>query len=379
MLIFLTSAVCAHAAEQLLDRAGYFSASYQEARAHFLAAARAAGGSLVSHSHPLAGPGGESLSMDVVSLGEAEAKTVLVLGSGIHGVEGFAGSAIQTGLLKENLGTHLPPGIRVLMIHAINPYGFAHLRRVNEDNVDLNRNFVDHTQPYPDNADYAALNDALAPQSISFWANTVARLRIYWYRLWNGADALQSAVSRGQYDFPDGLFFGGRTETWSNATLRSVIRQHLSDAQRVVVIDIHTGLGPFGSAEVISNDEKGSPAYLRAREWWGERVKATAAGESVSPHLYGTLKIALGAMLPNAEVTAVGLEFGTFPAMEVFWALRAENWLHHHGSIKDPASKEIKEALRRMFYPGSDDWKIQVWQQGEDVVMAALSALRMKG
>ena len=111
----------------------YFSATYQEARAKFLDASKAADARVESFKNPSVGPGGEALYTDVAILGASDAKTVLVLGSGTHGVEGFAGSGIQTGLLRDGLATRLGPNLRVVMIHAVNPYGFAHLRRVNED------------------------------------------------------------------------------------------------------------------------------------------------------------------------------------------------------------------------------------------------------
>ena len=110
-----------------------FSDDYQAARRKFLAACEAAGAGVESHQNPHAGPDGAPLFTDVGTIGAPDARAALVLGSGIHGVEGFAGSGIQTGLLSDGLGSHLPRSVRVVMIHAINPYGFAHLRRVNED------------------------------------------------------------------------------------------------------------------------------------------------------------------------------------------------------------------------------------------------------
>ena len=82
--------------------------------------------------------------MDVACLGPGQSRAVLVLTSGTHGVEGFCGSGCQVSLLEDSrfLRQIERAGIALLMIHAVNPYGFSHLRRVNEDNVDLNRNFI---------------------------------------------------------------------------------------------------------------------------------------------------------------------------------------------------------------------------------------------
>ncbi|GAF71392.1 unnamed protein product, partial [marine sediment metagenome] len=309
--------------------------------------------------------------------GPKDTKDILVLVSGTHGVEGFAGSGIQTGLLQQGIASSLKPNMSIVMIHAINPYGFSHLRRFNEDNVDLNRNFTDHTKPYPPNPGYKELANAINPKSISFWSNAKTGLRLFWYRLKNGKNKLEVALSGDQYTHPQGIFYGGQSEIWSNQTIRAIARRYLSNAERVVVIDFHTGLGSYGNAEVILNEKEETSAYKRAVEWWGDsRVKSTVSGGSVSVHLQATLKLAIPGMLPNSEVTAVSLEFGTVPAMKVFWALRAENWLHHHGGKGYPNAKRIKDDLLRAFYPDTEDWKSQVWKQGKEVVEQALVHLQ---
>jgi hypothetical protein len=327
----------------------YFSSNYEAAREKFLKAASAAGANIDRVQNPHTGPNGEPLFMDIAFLGAEDSKRTLVVSSGTHGVEGFAGSGIQTGLLREGIGSRLSAGMGLLMIHAINPYGMAHLRRFTEDNVDLNRNFRDHTKPHPENPSYEKLADAIAPQSLSFWAEVVSWSRLLWFRVTVGKAAFQAAGS-GQYSHPDGLFYGGTFDTWSNKTIRSILRRYLSRASHVVVVDVHTGLGAFGAAEVILNVPQDSPEYQRALTIWGPTlVMTTTTGESVSAQLEASVKLAIPEMLPNAEVTAVSVEFGTVPIMEVFKALRAENWLHHHGSMEHPKARELKTCLLRAF------------------------------
>jgi len=127
----------------------------------------------------------------------------------------------------------------------------------------------------------------------------------------------------------------------------------------------------------ILNEKEESPVYKRAVEKWGDsRVKTTVSGKSFSVHSQATLKLAFPRMLPNTEVTAVSLEFGTLPAMKVFWALRAENWLHHYGGKGHQNAKRIKDDLLRAFYPDTEDWKSQVWKQGKEVVVQVLVHLQ---
>ena len=121
-------------------------------------------------------------------------------------------------------------------------------------------------------------------------------------------------------------------------TIRSVVRRYLAGANGVVVVDLHTGLGEYGSAEVILNVRDDSPEYQRAVAIWGlELTRTTVTGESVSPHLQGSLKLAL--LLPGVEVTAVSLEFGTVPPLEVLKALRAENWLQRENVAIGPGGR----------------------------------------
>jgi len=360
-----------------MEAARSFPTSYRVARRQFLEAARDAGANLASIRNPNAGPEGEVLATDVAYLGARLAQDMLVLSSGTHGVEGFAGSGIQTRLLREGIGKRLPPGVGLLMIHAINPFGMAYLRRFTEDNIDLNRNFRDHTQPYPANPSYDALADIIAPRSLSFGSEVRSWSRLLWYRLTAGKAASQAAVSGGQYSHPGGLFYGGTVAGWSNETVRSIVRDYLSGARRVIVVDVHTGLGQSGAAEVILNVPDTSPAYQRALAIWGsELVESTVSGGSVSPHLEASLKLAIPELLPNTEVTAVSLEFGTVPPMEAFKALRAENWLYHYGGPSNPKTREIKTCLLRAFHPDDASWEEAVWHQGSDVVDGAVVALR---
>ena len=366
------------------NAADHFSSSYGEARQKFLAAGVAARADIVSFKNPAAGPGGEELLTDLALLGPRDSKTVLVLISGTHGVEGFAGSAVQTGLMREGIALNLKEDSSILMIHAINPYGFAHIRRVDENNVDLNRNFLDHSKPHPRNPAYDALADFIAPLSVLTLSRIAVWPRLLWTKATGRAKELQQAISGGQYSHPEGLFYGGRSETWSNSTLRAIVHKYLSRAQRVVVIDLHTGLGAYGDYEIILQQAEESPTYQRAIAIWGsEKVRTTFNGDSdqgagetddhsFSAELLGPIKLAFENLLPKAEVTAVTVDFGTSSAIKVFLSMRDENWLHHHGNPSTTRGKRIKAALRRAFCPEDDGWKQMVWSGAKQVVDKAI-------
>ncbi len=196
-----------------------------------------------------------------------------------------------------------------------------------------------------------------------------------WYGLIHGHAKLQAAISQGQYSHPQGLFFGGDSAAWSNQTFRRVIDQYLTGATRVVFVDLHTGLGPFGYGEIMVAAPPGSTEHERARTWWGERAKSVDAGEAATSFLTGTTRSALDDLRSSSEVTAATLEFGTVPAVTVLRAMQAENWLHHHGGENHPRAGAIKAQMRWVFYPDTDDWKERVWQQGQEVVEQALAGI----
>ena len=146
-----------------------------------------------------------------------EAREALILISGTHGVEGFCGSGCQVNFLRDDalLNEFEDAGVRVVLLHALNPYGFSHIRRTNEDNVDLNRNFRDFSQPIPPNTDYAEVHGFMVPATWPPSPENEGRLMAYVKA--RGERALQNATSGGQCEFPDGLFYGGVRPAWSNA------------------------------------------------------------------------------------------------------------------------------------------------------------------
>ena len=191
----------------------YFSATYPEARARFIEACEALDLDVAHHVHPERGAQGEELATDVVRIGPADASHVFITMSATHGVEGFCGSGAQVGALRSGLYNDLPDNLAVVLIHAINPYGFSWLRRVTNENVDLNRNHLDHDAPYPVNDGYEQLRDAICPQQWTEEAQAAARTTLEAYAREHGPMALQGAISGGQYSDPTGLFFGGNAPT----------------------------------------------------------------------------------------------------------------------------------------------------------------------
>jgi hypothetical protein len=357
-----------------MSAAGYFSQSYTEARAKFLAAAEQAGLDVESHVHPLLGRDGETLAMDVVRDGPKDAPAVLIVSSACHGVEGYCGSGVQIALLGDAAwrSASRQANVAVLYIHGLNPYGFSWWRRTTHENVDLNRNFRDFAAPAPANDRYDEIAAALVPSTWPADAATVAALDRFVAE--HGERALQQAISGGQYRHPDGLFYGGSEPTWSHATLRQVLRQHASRCRRLAWIDFHTGLGPSGHGERIFACRDDADALARAKAWWGD-VTSIYDGSSTSAMISGLMTLAAHEECAQAEFTAIALEYGTLPQAEVILALRADQWLENHPGADDATRRAIKRQLRDAFYTDSDAWKARIVEQGVDAAQGAARGL----
>lgn len=355
----------------------YFSADYAEARRNFLTAAQACNAQRWQFRHPLTGPNGEALGTDIVWLGGSGARHVVIAGSATHGVEGFCGSGCQTGFLTENWAARLAPDTALVLVHANNPHGFAHERRVNEDNIDLNRNFIDFQAGCPASPGYAELHPALVPDAWEGEAREAADAQIAAYIEREGLQAFQQVTSRGQYTHPDGLFYGGTGPSWSRRTLEKFARDCLGHAQRIAVVDFHTGLGPRGYGEIIGRGAPGDPQYERTVAWYGTEVRSAAVGDSASVRLTGTIDYGYRRACPNAEQTAITLEFGTLPLEDVHGAIRADNWLYARGGGESsPFFKTIKAQIRAAFYGEDSGWKADIWARGQEIIEQALAGLK---
>jgi hypothetical protein len=356
--------------------AGAFAPTYAAARARFLAAAGARDAVLIEHVHPHAqGPDGEPLAIDVARLGRRDAPALLVVSSGTHGVEGYCGSGIQVALLEDEavLSAVSRSGVELLLVHAVNPYGFAHVRRTNEENVDLNRNFRDFRAPIAPNAAYDELHPFIVPTAWPPGPDTEDALGRFLAT--RGPAALQAALTRGQYAHPDGLFYGGNAPAWSNGVLRGIFREHAADRQMLGWIDIHTGLGPEGHGEKIYSGPDEAQPLARTRAWFGMDVTSFYAGTSASAEVSGSLSAAATDACPGVAYAGIGLEFGTVPLQHALQALRADQWRANHPDAPAPVREGIRRALRDAFFIDTDEWKGMVYGQARVALLQALAGL----
>ncbi len=340
-----------------------FSATWADARDRFRAATAAhRHGSLdVVDGH----------SIDWALTGDPDAKDLLVYSSGLHGVEGFPGSAAQLQLLA-----HLPE-TAVLFLHVLNPWGMANLRRVNESNVDLNRNFLGPGQPYASSdPTYTAVDPLLNPTSPPpgfelFWPN------VGWVVLRHGYQALKNAVVGGQHQNPKGLFYAGAGLEAGPTALLALTDTLFAGRERIVHVDWHSGLGAYAGRTLLLEGKNSDEKLARVRAVMGPDVKGWDASNTDAYEIRGGMLMELGRRHPTVRYDGITCEFGTYPNLKVLAALRAENRAHHWGAatVEHPA----KKALRETFAPTDPAWEAAVLRHAAEVHALAERLLAAPG
>ena len=353
----------------------FFSGTYDEARKKFLVACEQQGLPLFSYENPAKGAKGERLFTDVARIGPEDAKAVLIVESGLHGVEGYTGSAIQIAAMLSPDAPRPADGVALLLVHAINPWGFSWNRRFNEDNIDLNRHFLNWDNPGDlSNPGYDELASVLVPDDISPEMMEATEAALARFEETHGKVALRSAIKRGQYSHPDGIFYGGLQPSWSARTVARIANEHLAGAKRAGLIDIHTGLGPFGFGECLNSASPESDEGRRASAWYGE-VAHTKSPETGYAGSSASILDGYKRAAAWPEWTPIGLEFGTRDPDVVRDSVRKDGWLHLHGSPGHPLAGEVKAGILNAFYPSEPEWRSAVLARGLEVVGMGLAGI----
>lgn len=358
-----------------------YPCSYAQARSRFLDAARTAGAALCSHLLPgLRGPENEELALDAAYVGPPDAARVLVMLAGTHGSEGYAASPLLTAFLGESQQlARLQKGVGVLLLHAVNPYGFAHTLRTNENNVDLNRNFIDFSAPLPSNAGYRELHPLLLPADRSRQGYAAAQQALAAWSAAHGQAAFFDAVFNGQYDVPEGIMYGGRERQWSNLALEAVTRRFLTNARHIAFIDWHTGLGEYGKPFFLCFNEPGSPQWERCCDWWGRDAVETRSGfdGAPRPQYSGLVFHGMRSFCSGADFAGAVIEFGTTLPEVTIEGLLVDNRLRFDdaNALDDEERGTLRKRAMASFCPPDPDWRRRVIDAGLVISRQAFEGL----
>ena len=310
-------------------------------------------------------PFGNKLYIDVIKVGNTKAKKLYLSTSGIHGVEGFAGSAIQLSLLN-NLET-LPDDVCLLFFHVLNPWGMAWIRRDNESNVDLNRNFLPENEEYSGCHEHYSKLDPLInikkiPKGFDFF-----KIKMIYHALMHGKTRTKQAYAEGQYTFPKGLHFGGfKLEKGPHAFIE-YLKTNLHSVESCCWIDLHTGLGKSGEDYLLVDlpleDKKYK--YLKKQNF-GDRIMSLDPKAGVAYKIRGGMQKGVELLFQDINWTSITQEFGTIPSIDVIQALRIENCWTHYGNKKgsDILNHWSKCKLLEAFRPENKIWQDKIISRG---------------
>jgi len=340
-----------------------------------LAAAENANATITSYHHPLTGNDLKNpLACDVAVLGPEDADKALIIVSGTHGVEGYCGSAIQHAWLRQDFTQAWDETLKVVLVHAINPWAMQNNTRTNENNVDLNRNFA--------SGEYGGSNAAYETLKPFFYCakwDATENLRAFLdYRsfLAEQDNDLETQLYAGQFTDPRGLFYGGDEPQWSNITFRQIIKETLHSCRKIGIVDWHTGLGKFSEIVYLIFHKPNSIEGKEAGRWWGaEKIGRSPFQSGSLPNYRGLLCQSIRQELPSSEIINAVIEFGTGDELSGFRADRLDRWLRFHGA-SDPHRDQIAEDYKDMFFPRDISWRRLVEQEGVSIMNCAVEGLK---
>jgi predicted deacylase len=362
-------------------RPARFPLTYDECRERFRWTVTNVGLDFEAYPISARGPHGQDLTIDVTSFGAARPRRALLVMAGVHGDEGFSSSTLMCEAIDRWVDGGADPSLAndsaVVMIHGVNPWGMAHWRRQNESNVDLNRNWGrDERRDVPANLGYVALHPVLVPGGDapptpeSLLDVTRAMIDEHGYQ-W-----VKSAVSAGQYSHADGLYFGGDRTEESNLRLAEIVEPLLAGAEDVLVLDLHTGHGAFGTYTLLSHVTEAHPddAWLRS-VFDADRIECTSAPDATTGPKHGQIASGLGSLVPGAVWRTITMELGTRSDTRMIINERAEHWVHFHGDRSNPEHARIVWEHRCGSTPDDHQWEQSARAHGMAVIDAARLAL----
>lgn len=356
----------------------FFACDFHEAQSRFREATSKLGWSLESHSIGVEGPDGNDLTFDVSCSRDGDPSRVLVVSSGIHGVEGYFGSAVQLAML-DRWSKSAAPNTKVVLLHGLNAYGFAWSRRFNEENIDPNRNFLLPGQPFAGSPPgYAELDPFLNPKRPpSSWEPFTAKA--VWLIVQHGMSKLRSAIASGQYDYPQGLFFGGHGPSRMQTILQQNMPRWLEGSQQVVHLDFHTGLGAWGTWKLLIDYKLSDLQRKQLTKWFGaDSFEANVDSDIAYDASGGFGQWCVAQKLAPNYLFACA-EFGTYSPVKVLAGLRTENQAHHWGSAGDTSTKKAKQTLKELFCPTDSAWREQVVRESVELVVQAERGMIVDG
>ena len=337
------------------------------------------------HSHPINGD--EGLYIDSFYLpSTADRTNLVVLTTGVHGIEGYIGTVMLDVFFGEIYPTLDKTNTGVLVVANVNPYGMKYYRRYNENNVDLNRNFILDWASFDlsSNKEYPKVDTFLGPTGKignALWHEVGFYLNLAKTAITDGADTVSDALLTGQYEYPQGVYYGGTGDQASTAYLKDVFSQCLdSDYENIVHLDIHSGYGPrynmviFNSVFETMTEAESQAAfgydYVIAHD--SESFYATTG--DTTDYFYRLAE----SKNSDKELFSTCFEFGTIgdSFFDTILSLKYtvdENRQYWYPTDNRVASEVVAEHYKELYYPTETQWREKTVEDFKTATQGVLS------
>ena len=366
-----------------------FYTGYDEIRAHLLdrVDSLVKNGITVEHTS-YAIDESDDLYIDKVYLPSSGERTNLILlTTGVHGMEGYIGSVMLDVFFEEVYPTLDTENTGILIVANVNPYGMKYMRRYNENNVDLNRNFIEDWENFDraSNTEYPKVDKFLQPEGKmgnAFWHEVGFYLSLAKEAIFTGADTISDALLTGQYEYPEGVYYGGDGDEKSTTYLKGVFRECLdSEYENIVHVDIHSGYGPRYNM-VIFNSVQDETTEAEAVEMFGYDYIIAVDSEEFYPTFGDTTDYFYrlkNGIESDKDLYSTCFEFGTIGDSFIDSILSLKYTVDENRQHWYPTENKITEAVVRenyyeLFYPTETEWREKTIVDFKDAMFGVLGA-----
>lgn len=327
----------------------------------------------------------ENLTIEALWLHPARREKLVVLSVGEHGIEGYVGSTMARLFCEQFLGQLNPENTGVVFVHAINPWGMSHYRRVNKNGVDLNRNFIlngSFNNNY--NQGFSSLSSLLVP------GKPIGNFELHYASLFfkiansilkHGMATLTRVTLLGQYQQPRSIFFGGQSLQPESEFVVASIKKAMAEYQHILILDQHTGYGPrYQMGVVVPPTEPLSSAQLEEKFGYPYVVKGN---QEEFYQINGDMVQAisdLGQGHPGAKIDfACSFEFGTYgdgllARAKSLAAMILESQNYSYPAISQRTEQKVRQIFKELYFPSEPAWRQKALQDGYAAFKGILSA-----
>ena len=317
---------------------------------------------------------------------KGKSQKLLIMTSGLHGVEGYTGSALQLMFLNALQQKEGIEDMGFLFIHAMNPYGFKYHRKATENNVDLNRNCMLTPEQFESkNTGFGKLYDMLTPSGKvnvnSLWNRSFHLVAIEKI-IKESMPVLRQAALQGQYDYQEGIYYGSKDYEPQIKTVMPLVKEYINRYPTVLNVDLHTGYGGRGELHLFI-DRPEDPIVEQGIEsiFEGQRIDWSEGADFYT--INGEYIGLIAAQADSALVIPMLIEFGTMNSQETFGSLKSihtmicENQGFNNGFKNAKSEAKVKSDMLELYCPTSEAWRSETLRKGEnslELMMASFIA-----